>query len=358
MSAERNGQTAVLRSLVEDHQKQLAASKVAEEVSLSGRDHQHVSAAKVQSWYRSQLARRVMREMVQAHWRSQHVTASAVEGIRMQHEAELDSCQLEIAEWQSKLEQKHAEGLQGMLRVRAEDDAKLKAVRGEAQAWEQAFHQQRNMAEQHAMELAQYKVQCATQLQRIQKASGSPRAAGFARTAGGVGSPVRAQNVPDTLEGRLRASDLGKLTQPLAEAGYDELDILQGMNDADWADLAEELGREHIDERSLNELRACVAGPRPPIASTKSDVAGSPRRDLVADLTADEGIGSAEELAERLQVAEKLLAEAMRAKTDAEASAEARTRELRVQNVQLKRDQLQLKAELSKKVDSYLLELI
>ena len=166
--------------------------------------------------------------------------------------------------------------------------------------------------------------------------------------------------MPDTLEGRLQASGLGKLTQPLEDAGYDALDLMQEMNDADWADLAEEL-EHNIDEQSLNELRACVVGPRPPAAAaaaTKPGLAGSPRRDLVADLASNEGIGSAEELAERLQVAEKLLAEAMRAKTDAEASAEARTRALRVENVQLKRDQLQLKSELSKKVDSYLLELI
>jgi hypothetical protein len=63
-------------------------------------------------------------------------------------------------------------------------------------------------------------------------------------------------------------------------------------------------------------------------------------------------------MAEKLRAAEKLLAEAIRAKTDAEASAEARTRALQVENVRLKRDQMQLKSELSRKVDSYLLELI
>ena len=386
MAAEREGHAAVLLALKEEHQEHRNSAIRSGRHALMEHEQQHVSAAKVQSWYRSQLARRVMKEMIRAHVRSRQGYAGQLDAIHRQHEEELDAAELEVAEWQSKLQQKHAEGLQGMLRVRAEDDVKLKAMRGEAQAWEQAYHQQRNMAEQHSIELAQFKVQCASQLQRIQKEAASPRTAGFAsplasrnspggrlRTPGtGQREPLREgdqdTDTASTLEERLEEAGLGALEKPLTEAGYDALDLMQEMNDADWTELVEELGSA-IDEQSLQELRACVAGVnrRAGVANNTAAAeigadASSPRRDLAADLASITQVQDAnetvEQMAEKLRVAERLLAEAIRAKTDAEAGAEARTRALQVENVQLKRDQMQLKSDLSRKVDSYLLELI
>lgn len=293
-----------------------------------------------------------MREMVEAHGRRALVVNGLHEEVRLQHEAELDAAQLEVAEWQAKLQQKHNDALQAMLRVRAEDDVRIKAVRGEAAAWEQAFHQQRKMAEEHSLELAQFKVQSATQLQRIQ--ASSPSARGQTSL---LHTPVRAAPggfAEDTLEGRLQAAGLQQYQKPLQDAGYDALDLMSAMNEKEWLELAQELGSA-IDEQSLAELRACVAAP-----PAHADRTASPRRDLVADLTANprDETQSIEQMAERVVVAEKLMAEAIRAKADAEAGVEARTRALRVENAQLKRDQLQLKADLARKVDSYLLELI
>jgi hypothetical protein len=163
-----------------------------------------------------------------------------------------------------------------------------------------------------------------------------------------------------TLEGRLVAAGLGVLVGPLAEAGYDDIHLMQEMNDDEWAELAEELGSA-LDEQSFLDLRLCVhQTPGTANAAPRLDAAGSPRRDLAADVAsfAHQNDGTLEQMAEKLRVAEKLLAEAIRARTDAEASSEARTRALQVENVRLKRDQMQLKADLSRKVDSYLLELI